>query len=581
MTTSSKQSSYTRGGTKKAALSLLSLSTSTSTLQLPLPSPISLSSSSSLLPLVLIVLLFFTQCITTTTSFCTGELRTKDIAGIWRLTSKNSFLPKINNKIYPLKEFTVYPKKQPKNNDSDSSSSGNANVRDDILLLLREDGKFVQYSSPQVGSSSSSSSSSSKSKSKSNQRGGRGGEKQQKSNDRSPILASIEMKGSWGLVDGKLILAADRPNGSELDLYGNKNSRRDTILEGRVVAVSDESLVDNPALQQQQQQQKGAKDETVKGGDKNSPKNDSTTASQNQDQNQKQNQNQSRTTTTKEDVHLSVPKGKVKIGKFFYPQNHPSFFEQPMFDSTSTGSFELRQVLGNLNTQLNNDDEKLVEKFRKKDLMDKRYFITSYPLPNTRNRRKRWSIKYNKFVDAKPKTDEQKEWEEKQKNAPIPIKTFEVDLFANNTFQTVTGLGDTILRGKWSIVGDMRDQLWMKVWRFGFGRAVSGSTYSEGSTLSQQDDVAYWGKIYEVDVAQSEDKIDDDPLNWKGTKIEINGSVMLGVGLEPCSIARFTMIEKTEDDYYDDDEEDDDDEDDIDDDYDDLPDLRDDIGSFE
>lgn len=38
-----------------------------------------------------------------------------------------------------------------------------------------------------------------------------------------------------------------------------------------------------------------------------------------------------------------------------------------------------------------------------------------------------------------------------QKNAPIPIKTFEVDLFANNTFQTGTGLGDTILRGKWSI----------------------------------------------------------------------------------------------------------------------------------
>lgn len=38
-----------------------------------------------------------------------------------------------------------------------------------------------------------------------------------------------------------------------------------------------------------------------------------------------------------------------------------------------------------------------------------------------------------------------------QQNAPIPIKTFEVDLFANNTFQTVTGLGDTVLRGKWSI----------------------------------------------------------------------------------------------------------------------------------
>ncbi len=123
----------------------------------------------------------------------------------------------------------------------------------------------------------------------------------------------------------------------------------------------------------------------------------------------------------------------------------------------------------------------------------------------------------------------------------------------------------------------------MKVWRFGFGRAVSGSTYSEGSTLSQKDDVAYWGKIYEVDVSEREDNIDDNPLDWKGTKIEINGSVMLGVGLEPCSIARFTMIEKTEDDSYDDEDDDEDDDNDDNDDIDDddLPELDNDIGSFE
>jgi hypothetical protein len=73
---------------------------------------------------------------------------------------------------------------------------------------------------------------------------------------------------------------------------------------------------------------------------------------------------------------------------------------------------------------------------------------------------------------------------------PIPI-----DLFAKYTFQTETGLGDTILREKWPIVGDKRDQLWMKVWRFGFGQDVSGSTISEGGLY-----------LCEVDAKSTEDE---------------------------------------------------------------------------
>ena len=88
--------------------------------------------------------------------------------------------------------------------------------------------------------------------------------------------------------------------------------------------------------------------------------------------------------------------------------------------------------------------------------------------------------------------------------------------------------------------------------------------------------MAYWGKIYEVDGSNEEDSIDSDPMEWKGTRIEINGSVMQGVGLEPCSIARFTMIEKTEEDYdFEDDEEEDLEDDD------DFPHPKFDIGSFE
>ena len=58
------------------------------------------------------------------------------------------------------------------------------------------------------------------------------------------------------------------------------------------------------------------------------------------------------------------------------------------------------------------------------------------------------------------------------------LRVMEVHLFANNTFSTVAGLGSsTVLRGKWDIIGTARNYLWMQVWRFGFGRSVSGSTF--------------------------------------------------------------------------------------------------------
>ncbi len=58
------------------------------------------------------------------------------------------------------------------------------------------------------------------------------------------------------------------------------------------------------------------------------------------------------------------------------------------------------------------------------------------------------------------------------------LSVMEVVLFANSTFSTISGLGSsTVLRGKWDIVGTDRNYLWMQVWRFGFGRSVSGSTY--------------------------------------------------------------------------------------------------------
>mmetsp|Transcript_7181 Transcript_7181/g.10836 ORF Transcript_7181/g.10836 Transcript_7181/m.10836 type:complete len:484 (-) Transcript_7181:41-1492(-) len=475
---------------------------------------------------LLSTLFWFPSCY----SYCTGALRDHHIAGIWRLRSSGSFLPKFKVDDFskrPLKEFTVYPPKPEKKENPDNDNDTNDN---DILLLLREDGNFVQY--------------------------GRADESSKKINAGTQIIEGNSclgtMKGSWALVDGCLILAADRSEDTKN--IRSESKKHDTILSGQITATSEKGLVDNPALISQS-------DDNALEDDGNDNKNVKDLGKSKQ--------------TNKEDVHLSV-NGEISIGKFFYPQTHPNFFEQPMFGGTLTGFFELQQILGTLNTQVDSDEDKLVEKFRKEDLVNKRYFLTSYPLPTKRQKRQRWSIKYNKYVDDKTQSKAEKDREEQEKNAPMKIKSFEVELFANNTFSTITGLGETILRGKWFITGEDRDQLSMSVWRFGFGRGVSGSTFSEGTHLSSQDDVSYWGDIFEVDAAEEEDCIMDDPFNWKGTKIEVNGAVMLGVGLEPCSIARFTMIEKTEVDSNDDEDDDDDDDDDEV-----LDILPDDVGSFE
>jgi len=53
-----------------------------------------------------------------------------------------------------------------------------------------------------------------------------------------------------------------------------------------------------------------------------------------------------------------------------------------------------------------------------------------------------------------------------------------LELFANNTFSTFRGLGSSeVRRGKWSIIGEKRDQVWIQVYRFGFGRSVSYGTF--------------------------------------------------------------------------------------------------------
>lgn len=65
---------------------------------------------------------------------------------------------------------------------------------------------------------------------------------------------------------------------------------------------------------------------------------------------------------------------------------------------------------------------------------------------------------------------------------------------------------------------------------------------SEGMSLTQDDEKAYWGKITQVNTANKE-STDVDSAHQVHKKVEIDGAVMVGWGLEPCSVGRFKMIE--------------------------------------
>uniref|UniRef100_A0A7S2K7R0 Uncharacterized protein n=1 Tax=Leptocylindrus danicus TaxID=163516 RepID=A0A7S2K7R0_9STRA len=172
------------------------------------------------------------------------------------------------------------------------------------------------------------------------------------------------------------------------------------------------------------------------------------------------------------------------------------------------------------------------------------FFLTAEP--TKKKKKERWSNWRKQMVEV-PDEHETNDFDSNDKNMDNPdpfsasMQVMQVELFSNSTFVTTGGLGQAVtLRGKWMIIGQDKDQLWMQVWRFGFGRSVSGSTYSEGAQLTQNDDKGYWGTIYEQE---------------NTGRFEVRGMVMLGYGLEPTTIGRFTMIEQQDGVVVDDDEE--------------------------
>ncbi len=258
------------------------------------------------------------------------QVNHRAIAGLWKLTQTKKRPARIP---YPMKEFTVFPKDKERQRHITTMEDV---VEREILLMLKEDGSFQQYADDDTND---------------DEVRIPDALKYHKADDAVLERFLGRIQGKWDLVDGRLILAADRP----------MSEAEDTLLVGEVVATSEESLSDNPTLHI--------------------------------------NNSNNNTTTMEFDTHLSIPKGEVNVGKFMYPRHHPSFFEQPMWRPTPKGKFALKQVLGSLNAQTFKKEEELVEKFRAKDFHGKRFLLTSHPLGNRRPKGNlRWSIKYNKFV---------------------------------------------------------------------------------------------------------------------------------------------------------------------------------------
>lgn len=329
-----------------------------------------ISTAMTTLPFIWVVITNY--CISLSSAY-SPDVNHQAIAGLWRLKQRSLLS-------YPLKEFTVYPKVQKQLENENNK---------EVLLMLKEDGSFQQYSSEENIP-----------------------DKlrffHQNNDDMDNKNAVLDryfefgkLKGYWNLIGDKLILAADRPVDDDDDESSSSSSTSktihnedvtDTILEGEVVATSEKGLTDNPVLSHNDNKE-DAEDNS------NRPNTEINKSGERGDKN-KNNAKSSSSSTSVLDTHLSVPKGKVKIGRFTYPKDHPSFFDAPIFNPKAGGKFELNQVLGSLNTrQIKNEEEEFEEKFNESDFYNRTFLLTSHPIPEYKPKGElRWSIRYNKFV---------------------------------------------------------------------------------------------------------------------------------------------------------------------------------------
>jgi hypothetical protein len=106
------------------------------------------------------------------------------------------------------------------------------------------------------------------------------------------------------------------------------------------------------------------------------------------------------------------------------------------------------------------EEDALVERFTKARLEARRFYLRSEPL---RGKRAPEDI----FQARRRRKEEQKSKREKLQDADsaglvTSLSVTEVVLHSNSTFDMVGGLGENRIRGRWQIMGDDRDQLYVR-----------------------------------------------------------------------------------------------------------------------
>jgi hypothetical protein len=191
---------------------------------------------------------------------------------------------------------------------------------------------------------------------------------------------------------------------------------------------------------------------------------------------------------TLNDIQLTIPQGQIISGKFLYPPKHSQFFEEPvLIRSNIRAFFFMKQQLGHMNAEIKKPktlEEVPDWKFQPSDFYNRTFYLAASEHP----------VAEQHILEDKHCNPEE--------NPVLDVRVLEVTFFPNNTF---AALGtEKILRGKFGITGRKGDHLWLQVSIFGAGRSVSGSVYSEGRLVDQQDKRGYLGPIVAYPNSQNE-----------------------------------------------------------------------------
>ena len=320
------------------------------------------------------------------------------------------------------------------------------------------------------------------------------------SEDINPLLCR---GGCWDYRDKTLVLATNRPPQQQLQPTTNtKEQVNDTLLVGKLAVQVSESLVETNLDRQLPIEHEIGDEE------------------QQQDQ------------ETSLDVHLSIEQGEISTGKFIYPKKHKAFFDEPiLFPRNSVGTFDMQQVLGNLNTRLKNqraqqNNHHQPKLFRQADFYNRTFYLTASTHPVN-----------PVYAQMDPRYDEDKDM--------MDIRVMPITFFPNNTFCAVGT--EKILRGRFGVSASQeQEKLWFQVSLFGAGRSAPGSVYSQGRLLSKDDQRGYVGDIQGYTNKMNE------------TAFFVKGEFYYGEDLlnprKTRSFGSFTLQEMDDEEEYEDDE---------------------------